>query len=155
MVAFSYGVRSSPSDSSCTALQLVKDMLPESSLKLFSRPPKRAFLPSSCYVIGSTEHLADLLNVDNELGVIVDSVKDGTACANGGANSCLIGRRRSTRRWTLLSKTMRNTLPPCCVKKQPTPELEAIPSYLPDTSFFSFTAMMVRRSLQIIWMQTP
>ncbi|PWU83524.1 hypothetical protein C3747_865g5 [Trypanosoma cruzi] len=34
------------SDSSCTALQPGKDMLPGSSLRLFSRPPKRAFLPS-------------------------------------------------------------------------------------------------------------
>ncbi|ESS60425.1 hypothetical protein TCDM_13886 [Trypanosoma cruzi Dm28c] len=33
-------------DNSCTALQLEKDMLLESSLNLFGRAPKRAFLPS-------------------------------------------------------------------------------------------------------------
>ncbi|RNC41268.1 hypothetical protein TcCL_NonESM09186 [Trypanosoma cruzi] len=40
------------SDNSCTALQLGKDMLLESSLNLFGWAPKRAFLPSRATPLG-------------------------------------------------------------------------------------------------------
>ncbi|RNF00958.1 hypothetical protein TcG_11598 [Trypanosoma cruzi] len=40
------------SDSSCTALQLEKDMLLESSPNLFGRAPKRALLPSHAASLG-------------------------------------------------------------------------------------------------------
>ncbi|ESS55807.1 hypothetical protein TCDM_13887 [Trypanosoma cruzi Dm28c] len=39
-------------DNSCTALQLEKDMLLESSLNLFGWAPKRAFLPSHAASLG-------------------------------------------------------------------------------------------------------
>ncbi|PWV10603.1 hypothetical protein C3747_68g78 [Trypanosoma cruzi] len=44
---------------------------------------------------------------------------------------------------------------PCCVKSSQCLSWRQCLLICPTPSSFSFTAMMVRRSLQIIWMQTP
>ncbi|PWV07400.1 hypothetical protein C3747_102g127 [Trypanosoma cruzi] len=44
---------------------------------------------------------------------------------------------------------------PCCVKSSQCLSWRQCLPICPTPSFFSFTAMLVRRSLQIIWMQTP
>ncbi|EKG00870.1 hypothetical protein TCSYLVIO_008165 [Trypanosoma cruzi] len=120
------------SDNSCTALQLEKDMLLESSLNLFGWAPKKDIFALSCLVIGSTEHRADLLDADNEPGVIVGSLKEGPR-VRMAARICvsLAGDARAAMD-TIVKNHVKYFFPVLC-ERQPTPELEAMPSYLPDT----------------------
>ncbi|PWU95305.1 hypothetical protein C3747_269g18 [Trypanosoma cruzi] len=77
MVAFSYGVRSSQSDNSCTALQLEKVYAACVITEFIRLGAKRAFLHSHASSLGQRSTCADLLDADKVLGVILGSVKEG------------------------------------------------------------------------------
>ncbi|RNE96991.1 putative kinesin [Trypanosoma rangeli] len=93
---------------------------------------KKGIFVLSCYVIGSTEHLADLLNTSNELGVVVDSVKEGPRVR-------MVERLRVSSAGDVrvamdtVVKNYEKYFASVLCEKQPTPELEALPPYLPDT----------------------
>ncbi|PWU91490.1 hypothetical protein C4B63_43g75 [Trypanosoma cruzi] len=154
MVVFSYGVRSSPKRQlmyGSAAGEVYAACVITEFIRLGA---KKDIFALSCLVIGSTEHRADLLDADNELGVIVGSVKEGPR-VRMAARICvsLAGEVRAA--MDTIVKTMRNTFFPCCVKSSQRLSWRQCLLICPTPSFFSFTAMMVRRSLQIVWMQTP
>ncbi|RNC61091.1 mitotic centromere-associated kinesin (MCAK) [Trypanosoma cruzi] len=77
MVAFSYGVRSSPKRQlmyGSAAGEVYAACVITEFIRLGA---KKGIFAFSCLVIGSTEHCADLLDADKVLGVILGSVKEG------------------------------------------------------------------------------
>lgn len=86
----------------------------------------------SCFVIGQEEHLHDLINPDNELGVIVESVKEGPRVR-------MVERVKVTSAAEVRSvlkkveQSYKKYFAAVLPEKQPTPELEALPPYNGDT----------------------
>ncbi|RNE97136.1 putative kinesin [Trypanosoma cruzi] len=77
MVAFSYGVRSSPKRQLMYGSAAGEGYAARVITEFIRLGAKKGIFALECRVIGSTEHRADLLDADNELGVIVGSVKEG------------------------------------------------------------------------------
>ncbi|RNF04097.1 putative kinesin, partial [Trypanosoma cruzi] len=77
MVAFSYGVRSSPKRQLMYGSAAGEGYAARVITEFIRLGAKKGIFALSCHVIGSTEHRADLLDADNELGVIVGSPKEG------------------------------------------------------------------------------
>ncbi|PBJ78377.1 hypothetical protein BCY84_04688 [Trypanosoma cruzi cruzi] len=132
MVAFSYGVRSSPKRQLMYGSAAGEGYAARVITEVIQSAAKKGIFALSCYVIGSTEHLADLLDVENELGVIVDSVKEGPRVR-------MVARIRVSSAGDVraamdtIVKNYEKYFASVLCEKQPTPELEAMPSYLPDT----------------------
>ncbi|KAH9599548.1 hypothetical protein LSM04_005543 [Trypanosoma melophagium] len=129
-VVFSYGVRSTPKrqlmygsgSKEGYAAKIITDAVQAGAGK--------GIFVLSCYIIGATEHLVDLLNFSNELGVVVDSVKEGPRVR-------MIERLRvssaSDVRYAMstIIKNYEEYFASVLCERQPTPELEALPPYLP------------------------
>lgn len=131
LVFFSYGVRSTPrrqlmlggGGQGGYASHLFSDIVGSGGSGIYA---------ISCYVLGHTERLTDLTNLQNEQGVIVESVKEGprvrgvdrVRVGSGGDVSNLFSKIVSN-----YEKVFSAVLP----EKQPTPELEAFPPYNGDT----------------------
>ncbi|PWU83525.1 hypothetical protein C3747_865g6 [Trypanosoma cruzi] len=154
MVVFSYGVRSSPKRQLMYGSAAGEGYAARVITEVIQSAAKKGIFALSCYVIGSTEHLADLLNVDNELGVIVDSVKEGPRVR-------MVARIRVSSAGdvraamdTIVKNYEKYFASVLCESSQRLSWRQFL-RICPTPSFCSFTAMMVRRSLQIIWMQTP
>ncbi|PWV19998.1 hypothetical protein C3747_7g603 [Trypanosoma cruzi] len=135
MVALSYGVRLSPRRQlmyGSAAGEVYAACVITEFIRLGA---KKGIFALSCYAIGSTEHRADLLDADNELGVIVGSLKEGPR-VRMVARICvsLAGEVRAAMD-TIVKNYEKYFFPVLC-EKQPMPELEAMPSYLPDTVVF-------------------
>ncbi|PWU89350.1 hypothetical protein C4B63_60g199 [Trypanosoma cruzi] len=77
MVAFSYGVRSSPKRQLMYGSAAGEGYAARVITEFIRLGAKKGIFALSCHVIGSTEHRADLLDADNEPGVIVGSPKEG------------------------------------------------------------------------------
>ncbi|PWV04255.1 hypothetical protein C3747_157g108 [Trypanosoma cruzi] len=77
MVAISYGVRSSPRRQLMYGSAAGEGYAACVITEFIRLGAKKGIFVFSCHVIGSTEHRADLLDADNELGVIVGSVREG------------------------------------------------------------------------------
>lgn len=126
LVVFSYGVRSTPkrqlmlgsrSDEGYAA-KLIADAVASG----------KGIFVISCYVVGQDEHLVDLIKSGNELGVIVDSVKEGPRVRmveRAKVTSAADVREVFKKIVQNYEKAFAAVLP----EKQPTPELEAIPPY--------------------------
>lgn len=130
LVVFGYGVRSTPkrqlmlgtSGDEGYATKIISDAVSAG----------KGIYVVSCYVLGQEEHLPDLVNPENELGVIVESVKEGPRVR-------MVERARVTSAAevkSVLRKVEQNYqkyFADVLREKQPTPELEALPPYSGDT----------------------
>ncbi|RNC54083.1 putative kinesin [Trypanosoma cruzi] len=132
MVAFSYGVRSSPKRQHMYGSAAGEGYAACVITEFIRLGAKKGIFAFSCHAIGSTEHRADLLDVDNELGVIVDSVKEGPR-VRMVARICVSSAGDVRAAMDTIVKNYEKYFASVLCEKQPTPELEAMPSYLPDT----------------------
>ncbi|ESS62118.1 mitotic centromere-associated kinesin (MCAK) [Trypanosoma cruzi Dm28c] len=132
MVAFSYGVRSSPKRQLMYGSAAGEGYAACVITEFIRLGAKKDIFALSCYVIGSTEHRADLLDADNELGVIVGSVKEGPRVRMVARILVSLAGEVRAAMDTIVKNYEKYFFPVLC-GKQPTPELEAMPSYLPDT----------------------
>ncbi|KAK7198666.1 hypothetical protein NESM_000830200 [Novymonas esmeraldas] len=130
LVVFSYGVRSTPKR------QLMYGSRSEDgyAARVISDAVSggQGIFTLSCYVIGQDEHLADLIKADNELGVIVESVKEGPRVRM--VERVRVSSGSDVR--GVFSKIVQNyekyfeaVLP----ERQPTAELQALPPYKGET----------------------
>ncbi|RNE97073.1 putative kinesin [Trypanosoma cruzi] len=132
MVAFSYGVRSSPKRQlmyGSAAGEVYAACVITEFIRLGA---KKGIFSLSCRVIGSTEHRADLLDADNEPGVIVGSVKEGPRVRMAARIRVSLAGDARAAMDTIVKNYEKYFFPVLC-GKQLMPELEAMPSYLPDT----------------------
>ncbi|KAF5215430.1 hypothetical protein ECC02_011886 [Trypanosoma cruzi] len=120
------------SDNSCTVLQLEKDMTACVITEFIRLGAKKGIFALLCHVIGSTEHRADLLDADKELGVIVGSVKEGPR-VRMAARMRVSSPGDVRAAMDVIVKNYEKYFASVLCERQPTPELEAMPSYLPDT----------------------
>nr|CCC89726.1 conserved hypothetical protein [Trypanosoma congolense IL3000] len=132
LVVFSYGVRSTPkrqlmfgSDSgSGYAAKVIADAVEFSA--------GRGIFAVSAYGIGSSEHLTDFTDLGNEMGVIVESVKEGPRVR-------MVGRHRVTSTedvrsvFSSIVKNYQQHFDSVLCEQQPTAELEALPPYMPES----------------------
>ncbi|KAG5502982.1 hypothetical protein JKF63_04755 [Porcisia hertigi] len=130
LVVFSFGVRSIPKR------QLMYGYRSEEgyAARVISEAVSGAqgIFTLSCYIIGQDEHLVDLIRADNELGVIVKSVKEGPRVRM--VERAKVKSDSDVR--SVFSKIAQNyeryfeaVLP----EKQPTAELQALPPYKGET----------------------
>lgn len=126
LVAFSYGVRSTPKR------QLMFGSRTEEgyAAKVISDAVSGAqgIFSISCFIIGMDEHLPDLIKADNELGCIVESVKEGPRVRmveRVKVTSPADVRNVFTKIVQNYEKYFEAVLP----EKQPTAELQALPPY--------------------------
>ncbi|PWU89936.1 hypothetical protein C3747_383g12 [Trypanosoma cruzi] len=132
MVAFSYGVRSSPKRQLMYGSAAGEGYAARVITEFIRLGAKKGIFALSCRFIGPTEHRADLLDADNELGVIVGSVKEGPRVRMvARIRVPLAGDVRAV--MDTIVKDYEKYFSSVLCEKQPTPELEAMPSYLPDT----------------------
>lgn len=137
LVVFSYGIRSTPrrqlmygeegtSPVNGYAHSFIRDVI--------SSAAGGGIFAVTCYVLGHSEYVTDLLNLDNKDGVIVESVKEGPRVRSieraritsvGDVNEVFFKIIRS------YNTVFADVLP----QKQPTPELEAFPPFRGDTIF--------------------
>ncbi|KEG10461.1 putative kinesin [Trypanosoma grayi] len=132
LVVFSYGVRATPKRQLMYGSRSGEGYAAKVIADAVQAGTGKGIFVLSCYAIGVSEHLADLLNANNELGVVVDSVKEGPRVR-------MIERLRVSSAGDVRSamntivKNYENMFASVLCEKQPTPELEALPPYLPDT----------------------
>lgn len=131
LVFFSYGVRSAPrrqlmfgsQSETGYAAKVVSDVLSSGSGGIFSL---------SCYVLGHSERLVDLLSITNEQGVIVESVKEGPR-VRGVERRRLTSAADVNSAFSLITQNYSSVFAAVLPEKQPTPELEAFPPYCGDS----------------------
>ncbi|KAF5216691.1 mitotic centromere-associated kinesin [Trypanosoma cruzi] len=132
MVAFSYGVRSSPKRQLMYGSAAGEGYAACVITEFIRLGAKKGIFALLCHVIGSTEHRADLLDADKELGVIVGSVKEGPR-VRMAARMRVSSPGDVRAAMDVIVKNYEKYFASVLCEKQPTPELEAMPSYLPDT----------------------
>lgn len=126
LVAFGYGVRSTPKR------QLMLGTRTEEgyAAKIISDAVSggQGIFTISCFVIGMDEHLPDMIKADNELGCIVESVKEGPRVRmveRVKVSSAADVRAVFAKIAQNYEKYFEAVLP----EKQPTAELQALPPY--------------------------
>lgn len=130
LVMFSYGVRSTPKrqlmyghkGEEGYAMRVISDAVSNG----------QGIFTLSCYIFGQDEHLVDLISAENELGVIVESVKEGPRVRM--VERAKVKNESDVR--GVFSKIMENyqkQFETVLLEKQPTPELQTLPPYKGDT----------------------
>ncbi|CAJ1018595.1 hypothetical protein, conserved [Leishmania lindenbergi] len=130
LVVFGYGVRSTPKR------QLMYGTRSEEGYAARTITDavcgSQGIFTLSCYVLGQSEHLVDLIKANNELGVIVESVKAGPRVR-------MVERSRvktASDIREVFSKIVKNYekhFERVLQEKQPTAELQALPPYQGDS----------------------
>lgn len=144
LVVYAYGVRSTPkrqlmyggNGNDGYALNLISDAIQRA----------KGIFTVSCYVLGATEHVVDLINVENELAVIVESVKQGPRVRM--MERSRVASSNDVR--AVLEKVQRNyerLFADVLLETQPTPEQEALPPYNGDTIILQLNRYMDEQSL--------
>ncbi|AAZ10284.1 hypothetical protein, conserved [Trypanosoma brucei brucei TREU927] len=132
LVVFSYGVRSTPKrqlmfgseSGSGYAAKIIGDVVDVGATK--------GIFAISAYGVGSSEHLTDFTDENNEMGVIVESVKEGPRVR-------MVGRVRVTSSedvrsvFNTVTKNYQKHFESVLRERQPTAELEALPPYMPES----------------------
>ncbi|GET89352.1 hypothetical protein, conserved [Leishmania tarentolae] len=130
LVVFSYGVRSTPKRQLMYGQQADEGYAARVIAEAVTTG--QGIFTLSCYAIDQHDHLVDLISAENELGVIVDSVKEGPRVR-------MVERPRVKSEAdvrSVFSKIVQNYLKQfhaVLLEKQPTPELQALPPYKGDT----------------------
>ncbi|CCW71031.1 unnamed protein product [Phytomonas sp. Hart1] len=130
LVVFAYGVRSTPKRQLMIGFQSEDGY----AAKVFSDAISggAGIFCISCYVVSHDEYLVDLINLSNELGVIVESVKEGPSVRMvERANVTSASDIRNV--FKKIVKNYQQIFSNVLLEKQPTPELEALPPYNGDT----------------------
>ncbi|EPY30388.1 hypothetical protein STCU_04091 [Strigomonas culicis] len=130
LVVFAYGVRSVPkrqlmygsSGKEGYATKLMMDTVAAGGGLFFI----------NAFVLGQTEHLVDLINLTNQSGVLVDSVKEGPQ-AHGITRAQVNTPSDVNTVMQRVTQSIETVFAPVLALKQPTPELEALPPYNGDT----------------------
>ncbi|KAH8605777.1 hypothetical protein ERJ75_001605100 [Trypanosoma vivax] len=131
LVVYNYGVRSTPrrqlmygsNGNEGYAGKLIADAVQAGSGK--------GIFAISCYGLGPSDNIIDFTDKSNDLGTIVESVKEGPRVR-------MVGRPKVTSAAdvrTLMGKIMANCeshFAPVLCEKQPSPELEALPPFMAD-----------------------
>lgn len=96
------------------------------------RPATHGILALSCYVLGASDSVQDLINVGNELGVIMDSVKEGPRVVHVERVRIATSKDMATALNTIITnyeQLFAKVLP----ERLATLEEEAMPPYFPDS----------------------
>ncbi|KAG5500322.1 hypothetical protein JIQ42_04659 [Leishmania sp. Namibia] len=130
LVVFGFGVRSTPKR------QLMYGYRSEEgyAARVISEAVTggKGIFTLSCYIIGQDEHLVDLVKAENELGVIVESVKEGPRVRMVERSTV----KSKSDVYSIFSKVSENYdkhFGPVLPEKQPTPELQVLPPYKGET----------------------
>lgn len=135
LVAFAYGPRSTPRRQAMLgtaagdvgyAAQVLSDALAK------FKPDVHGILSLSCYALGASDSVQDLLNLQNEMGIIVDSVKEGPRVVHLDKLRVKsvgdIDRAMHT-----IAKNYEQVFAKVLPERQATIEEEAMPPYNPDS----------------------
>ncbi|KAG5477119.1 hypothetical protein LSCM1_05461 [Leishmania martiniquensis] len=130
LVVFGYGVRSTPKRQLMFGSRSEEGYAARTIAEAVTAG--KGIFTLSCFVIGQDEHLVDLIKAENELGVIVESVKEGprvrmverpTVKSKADVSSVL----------SKISENYEKYFGSVLLEKQPTPELQALPPYKGET----------------------
>ncbi|CCW64295.1 unnamed protein product [Phytomonas sp. EM1] len=130
LVVFAYGVRSTPKRQLMIGHQSEEGY----AAKVFSDAISggTGIFCISCYVVSHDEYVIDLINLSNELGVIVESVKEGPSVRMvERAKVTSVADVRSV--FKKIVQNYQQIFSNVLLEKQLTPELEALPPYNGDT----------------------
>ncbi|ORC89568.1 putative kinesin [Trypanosoma theileri] len=131
-VVFSYGVRSTPKRQLMYGSGSNDGYAAKMITEAVQSGAGKGIFVISCYAIGATEHLVDLLNLSNELGVVVDSVKEGPRVRMVERLRVSSGSDVRSAMNTIVKNYQQYFASVLC-ERQPSAELEALPPYLPDS----------------------